>query len=132
MRDLILSVTKRDLRIEMMRGSGKGGQNRNTRDTAVRITHTDSGAVGYAEDERSQAQNRKLAFRRMTETETFKTWLRTEVARRSVDEARIQRKVDDWLRPKFVRMETMEAGRWVENGGRPSRQRTEIDRKQKR
>lgn len=58
-------VTKKDLRIECIRGSGKGGQNRNKRDTAVRITHILTGLVGYAEDERSQWQNKKLAFQRL-------------------------------------------------------------------
>jgi len=71
----LFSVTKKDLRVEMLRGSGKGGQNRNKRDTCVRITHVESGVVGYACDERSQAQNKKLAFRRLINDKKFKFWL---------------------------------------------------------
>jgi protein subunit release factor A len=58
-------VTRADLRIDTLRGSGAGGQHRNKRDTAVRIKHLPTGLVGYAEDQRSQPQNRKLAFRRL-------------------------------------------------------------------
>lgn len=71
----MLSVTKKDLVIETMRGSGKGGQHRNKRDTAVRITHPESGAVGTAQDSKSQAQNKKLAFRRMANSWEFRRWV---------------------------------------------------------
>lgn len=59
------NVTRVDLRVEFIRGSGPGGQNRNKRDTACRITHLPTGLVGYAEDERAQGQNRRLAFSRL-------------------------------------------------------------------
>lgn len=55
-------------------GSGKGGQHRNTTDSAVRITHKDSGAVGYSEDERSQHKNKKKALERLVETKEFQIW----------------------------------------------------------
>ena len=58
-------VTKKDLRIECCRGSGKGGQNRNKRDTAVRITHVPTGLSARAEDQRTQALNKKNAFLRL-------------------------------------------------------------------
>ena len=72
MREKILSVTLKDCDVQTKRGSGKGGQNRNKRDTAVRLVHRASGAVGEAQDERSQLQNKRLAFRRMAESDRFK------------------------------------------------------------
>jgi peptide chain release factor 1 len=59
-------VTRKDLRIEYYRGSGPGGQNKNKRDTACRITHIPTGIVATAQDERKQDRNRKLAFRRLS------------------------------------------------------------------
>ncbi len=61
------NVSKKDLRIEYFRGSGKGGQNRNKRDTACRITHKETGLKATAEEHKSQPQNRKAAFRRLTD-----------------------------------------------------------------
>ena len=58
-------VRKSDLRIEYMRGSGKGGQHRNKRDTACRITHLPTGFAARAEDGKSRAQNQKKAFLRL-------------------------------------------------------------------
>ena len=60
-------VRRSDLRVEYMRGSGAGGQNRNKRDSACRITHVPTGLAVRAEEERSQAQNKALAFRRLCE-----------------------------------------------------------------
>lgn len=90
-RELLFSVTRKDLRIDTFRAGGKGGQNQNKRQTGVRITHPPSGAVGQARDERQQEQNMKLAFRRMVADPKFKAWLRVETAVRmgviqSVDE----------------------------------------------
>lgn len=72
MREKILSVTLKDCDVQTKRGHGKGGQNRNTRDTAVRIVHRASGAVGESQEERSQLQNKTRAFRRMAESDKFK------------------------------------------------------------
>lgn len=60
-------VRKSDLKIEYFRGSGKGGQHRNKRDTACRITHKETGISATAEEFKSQTQNRRAAFRRLTE-----------------------------------------------------------------
>ena len=59
------NVSPADLKIEYMRGSGPGGQNRNKRDTACRITHIPTGISARAEDQRTQALNKSEAFRRL-------------------------------------------------------------------
>ncbi len=59
------SVTKDDLIIQTKRGKGKGGQNKNKRDTAVRMVHKPTGIEVNCEDQRTQGQNIKIAFRRL-------------------------------------------------------------------
>lgn len=68
---LILSVTIHDCEVQHFRSGGKGGQNQNKRDTGTRVIHPPSGARGEARDERSQLQNKRLAFKRMVATPQF-------------------------------------------------------------
>lgn len=58
-------VTKKDIRIEFYRGSGKGGQHRNKTDSACRMTHIPTGITAQAEDQRKQNQNKKICFKRL-------------------------------------------------------------------
>lgn len=85
-RKLIFSLSKKngDFVVQTFRSSGPGGQNVNKRDTAVRITHPASGAVGESQTHRKQFENRKEAFKRLTESKKFKEWLKVELARRGV------------------------------------------------
>lgn len=68
----VLSVTVHDCEVQHFRSGGKGGQNQNKRDTGTRIIHAASGARGEARDERSQLQNKRLAFRRMVDSPAFR------------------------------------------------------------
>ncbi len=55
-------IDRKDLRIETMRGKGKGGQHRNKTDSAVRITHIPTGLTAYV-DGRDQGKNKKQALK---------------------------------------------------------------------
>ncbi|NMB91127.1 MAG: PCRF domain-containing protein, partial [Chloroflexi bacterium] len=85
--DVDIKIPETDIRMEVYRSAGAGGQNVQKNSTAVRITHLPSGIVVNCQDERSQLQNRLRALSilraRLFEIEEQKRQQELEAARRS-------------------------------------------------
>jgi protein subunit release factor B len=109
-RELVFSVTASDW--SYTRGTGNGGQKKNKTNSAVHCTHRASGAHGYAEDHRSQHQNRSLAFERMAKTKKFEDWRHLEFLKRTGQEAVIQDNVERQMRK--IKVEVKDDGLWKE------------------
>lgn len=133
MKEKLFSVTLKDCKVDFYRGSGKGGQKRNKTSSACRITHTASGAIGECENNRSQEQNKKEAFLRMSKTVKFQSWMNLEVLRVSGEirkiEAQIERDIND---PSKTKIEIIDNGKWVEPKRKEvKRKPSEVDQKKK-
>lgn len=101
-RERVLHLTKKDFVVQTFRVGGNGGQHRDKTSNGVRIIHHPSGARGECRTERSQAANKKLAFRQLTDSSTFRNWLRLEHARAVGD---IDTYVERAMRPENLQVE---------------------------
>lgn len=112
-KELLFSVTLKDCDVQTFTAGGPGGQHQNRAQTGVRVVHRDSGAVGESREERSQLQNKKAAFVRMTKHPKFSFWVAQK--RREIDSGKTDEEVvAESMKPEYIRVEVKENGLWKE------------------
>lgn len=113
-RDLLFTLTKKDFDVQHFCCGGKGGQKQNKTASGTRIVHSASGAVGESREERSQAQNTKIAFKRLVNTSRFKTWLRMEAGAKMLGFQNIEKLIDSMVSESNLKIEIQdEEGNWI-------------------
>ena len=104
---IVLSVGIGDCEVQTFHAGGNGGQNQNTRDTGVRVIHHPSGARAVSREERSQLQNKKTAFKRMTDSNAFRVWVNRTLSTKTPEE-----QVAEDMQPKNLLVEVRGPNGW--------------------
>lgn len=111
-KELLFSITKKDLVIQTFRSGGKGGQHQNKIDSGVRIIHRDSGGVGESRNHKSQLRNKREALKRLTETPKFKIWINRR-AWEIISGKTIEQRVEDQMMDINLKIEYKDkSGQW--------------------
>lgn len=103
-RTKILSLTRKDFVFETFRSGGKGGQNQNKVESGVRIRHLPSGAIAESREERSQWQNKQIAFKRLCKHPSFLNWCKLLISKTKT-KAELEKEVDDWMKDENLKIE---------------------------
>lgn len=109
-KELLFSVRREDFTIQYFRAGGPGGQKQNKTSSACRIAHPESGAIGESREDRSQARNRKIAFRRLVGGRKFQLWMRVKAAMAVQGYRSVEQKIDAMMVPENLKIEHLGQG----------------------
>ena len=111
-RELLFSLTKKDFEIQTFKSGGKGGQHQNKTDSGVRIIHRESGTASESRNERSQKQNKKIAFLRLMKNPKMKLWINRK-AQEVIKGKTLEKEVEEMMTSENLKIEYFEDGEWV-------------------
>ena len=109
-----LSKENGDFAVQPFKGTGNGGQKKNKTMSACRIIHPASNTVSECQEERSFTQNKRKAFARLLEKESFKNWYKLECMRRNGETSAIEEAVEKALAPEKLLVEGQVDGKWTQ------------------
>lgn len=112
MKELLFSVTKKDLDITYFSGTGPGGQNRNKVKNCVRMRHPESGASSTGQSSRDRQHNLRDAFLRLINSPAFKVWHNQKTIELLTNKS-FEQRVEESLRPENLKIECREKDKWV-------------------
>lgn len=111
-RELLFSVTKKDLKISYFSGSGGGGQHRNKHKNCVRLQHPASKIMVTGQSHKERPSNMKEAFINLTTHPKFKIWLAGKT-QEVLSGKTLEKKVDELMNEENLKIEGKdENGRW--------------------
>ncbi len=116
-KELLFSVTKKDLKVEYFSGTGAGGQHRNKHQNCVRIHHSDSGVIVTGQSNRERVANRREAIKNLVTHPKFKMWQNLKVQESLIGKS-IEEVVEKMVIPKHLKIEIKEDGKWKDQGVR--------------
>jgi peptide chain release factor 2 len=112
-KELLFSITKKDLELCFFSGHGAGGQNRNRHMNCVRLKHKDSGVIVTGQSYKEQRYNIKEALNNLVKHPKFKMW-HTQKVNEILSGQTLGQKVDEMMLPENIRIEIQdEEGRWI-------------------
>lgn len=109
-REKLVSVSVHDCELQVFRAGGKGGQHQNKTSSGVRLIHRASGARGESREERSQLQNKKIAFLKLVKTPAFRVWLGKLLL---LEGPPAEVRVAEQMREENLAVEGKKDGKWV-------------------
>lgn len=113
-REPIFRLTKKDFEIQTFRSGGPGGQHQNKTESGVRIIHRPSGAIGECRSERSQHQNKQLAFRRLCADPKLLLWAKIQIGELLDVQAEAEKYAEHEINtPEHIQTEIKRNGQWI-------------------
>jgi hypothetical protein len=108
----LFSVTIHDCKVETFRSGGPGGQNQNKVESGVHIRHLPSGSVAESREHRTQLENKRAAFLRLTKLPQFNYWIGQMTGKIKTDEE-VTRQVGQDMVDSNLKVEVKSNGKWV-------------------
>ena len=113
MKELLFSVTKKDLEISYFSGTGPGGQNRNKVQNCVRMRHPESGAYSTGQSNRDRQANLREAFVGLVNSPAFKVW-HSKKTMELLSGKTIEQRVNEQMDEKNMKIECRDdEGKWT-------------------